>query len=252
MIAVIIHKNVYFTFSIAFTLPNSRIMRNHRQIIMKSGLLLLLFLFLKVAYAQDNAPNESRWEETIQKFEEKDQAAPPPKKAILFVGSSSFVMWQDLNERFPDKTILNRAFGGSQMSDLLHFADRIILPYQPSQVLIYEGDNDISAGKSPKRIMKDAKALVKTIEEELPETQVAFVSVKPSLARWNLKQKFLKTNRKLKKYAQKKANVKYIDVWDAMLNENGKPIEDIFLQDGLHMNDKGYDIWTKEIGPHLK
>lgn len=228
------------------------IMKNYRQYFIKVIILILLSTLEKAAYAQDSTQTENRWEDVIQKFEQNDKTAPPPENGILFVGSSSFTMWEDLKERFPDKKVFNRGFGGSQLSDVIQYADRIIMPYQPAQVIVYEGDNDIASGKSPAQFMTDVKTLVKMIEKELPQTQIAFVSVKPSLARWNLKEKYEKANRKLKKYAQKKDNVEFVDVWNPMLNEEGQPIADIFLEDGLHMNKQGYDIWAEVIAPHLK
>ncbi len=223
-------------------------MRNYS--IFKSG--FIFFMLFVAGGAAVFAQEGSQWEEAIQQFEAKDKTSPPPEEGILFVGSSSFAMWKDLEERFPDKKVFNRGFGGSQMTDVIQYAQRVIIAYQPAQVVVYEGDNDIASGKSPGTVLRDAKTLVQIIEDTLPDTQISFISVKPSLARWNLRKKYERANRKLEKYARKKDKVEFIDVWDPMLNEAGEPIADIFLEDGLHMNKKGYDIWTEQIEPHLK
>lgn len=208
---------------------------------------LILFLFSGTIYAQDPL----RWEETIQKYEKKDSLNPVEDGALLFVGSSSIAIWQDIGEYFPDYYILNRGFGGSHFSDLIHYADRIIYPYKPKKIFIYEGDNDIAADEDPKDIFAEAKKLRKMISENLPGVPVAFISAKPAVARWDYKDQYRDLNSRLKKFAEKTPDTEFIDVWDPALDEEGEVYKHIFLEDSLHMNHHGYEIWKNEMEPYL-
>lgn len=201
--------------------------------------------------AQEQGPE--RWETTIQKFEQSDKSHPQEAGKILFVGSSSIAKWQDVADYFPGQQVLNRGFGGSQFSDLIYYANRVIYPYKPSKVFVYEGDNDVSAGDKPKAILKEAKKLRKMIAKNLgKEVPVIFISPKPSVARWDLKETYLETNALLKKYADKKPNTEYADVWYPALDKDGMVFKHIFVKDNLHMNAEGYKIWQKVLKPYVE
>ena len=208
--------------------------------------LLLLFL-CQSAYCQDPA----RFQKEIDKFKADtvDYAAKPG--LVLFAGSSTFRMWTSLQEDFSDLRVLNRGFGGSAMSDLLYYADTVILKYRPTTILIYEGDNDIAVGKNPEEILKDAGKLIDLIRKELPQSTICFVSAKPSIARWSLKDKYLDYNRRLKLFTRGYDNVYYLDTWNRMLDADGNPRRDLFIDDGLHMNLTGYAIWKEIAGGFL-
>ena len=207
----------------------------------------LLLPGLNVMQAQD----PTRFADFVNSISERDKTSPPPDGVVLFVGSSSIRMWSGMAKAFPHHEVLNRGFGGSQFSDLIYFADQLIFAYKPSRILIYEGDNDISAGKKTGIILRDARKLVKMIQQRLPGVTIAFISPKPSVARWQLKKQYEKTNAKLKALAARKAGVDYIDVWYPSLGEDGKPRPETFIQDNLHMNEKGYAIWEEVIGAYL-
>ena len=215
----------------------------------------LFFLLLTMAalplIAQEEGPE--RWEESIQKFEQQDQKDPVEPGVILFVGSSSIALWKDLPDYFPEYRVLNRGFGGSQFSDLIYYADRVIYPYKPDKVFVYEGDNDVAAGDDPKDIVKEAKKLRKMIGKALgKEVQVIFIAPKPSVARWDKKDIYLATNARLKKYAEKTKNTEFADVWTPAIGSDGKVFDHIFLKDNLHMNAEGYKIWQKVLMPYLE
>lgn len=193
----------------------------------------------------------AKWEEDIKKFEMADNSEMPAPGVILFTGSSSIAMWNDLEEAFPKYDVLNRGFGGSQFSDLLYYTDRIIYPYQPSKVFIYEGDNDLAAGESIESILMEAQRLREEIKAELPNTPVIFIAPKPSLSRWNLKDKYEELNAALGQYAEETELTEFADVWTAMMGPDGKVREDLFLDDDLHMNEEGYKIWKKVLQPFL-
>lgn len=212
-------------------------------------IMLALLLWAGVLQAQET---KGRFESSMQEFDEKDRKNPPAEGVILFTGSSSIKMWQDIDEYFPEHDVLNRGFGGSDFSDLLHYKDRVIFKYKPSKIFIYEGDNDIASGEDPKDILKEAKQLRKAIKKELPGVPVIFISAKPSVSRWHLKEQYKDLNKKLQKYAKRTKNTEYADVWTPALDENDEVMKDIFLKDNLHMNAKGYKIWQEVLMPFVE
>jgi lysophospholipase L1-like esterase len=147
---------------------------------------------------------------------------------------------------------MNRGFGGSFMSELLFYADTLIVPYKPDWIFIYEGDNDLASGKTAEEILASAEKLVALIQQKLPGAQICFLAPKPSLARWNLQENYLGLNLRLKEFAGRKRQVFFLDMWDLMMDPAGKPMADIFAEDGLHLNRKGYDIWKGEVAGFLK
>ena len=193
----------------------------------------------------------SKWETEIAAFETSDKTNPPPKDAILFVGSSSIRLWKTLAQDFPGHSVINRGFGGSQLADSIAFADRIVIPNRPKMVLVYAGDNDIAAGKTSEQVLADFKAFAGKVQTALPETRIAFISIKPSLGRWQLVDKMKIANRLIADYARQKKNLMFIDVFTPMLGPDGEPRKELFVADGLHLNAKGYDLWTSIIAPHL-
>lgn len=211
--------------------------------------IMLLFLSTSTPLLAQQTTNP--FEAEIKAFESADAQRMPPKDAILFVGSSSIRMWQSLEEDFADKAVINRGFGGSQFSDLLHYMDRIVIPYEPRQIFVYEGDNDVFAGVAPDTVLHHFKLFVSRIEEEFPDTEVLFISIKPSPSRINVFNEMKEANRLIKNYADRHVGVEYVDVFNPMLTDSGDIRSDIFIDDNLHMNAKGYDIWEEVIGPYL-
>ena len=217
---------------------------------MKPGnLLSILFLaFTLFATAQD--PN--RFKEQVDELVNQEYNFSTNKKLVVFAGSSSIRMWKDVADYFPDFNVINNGFGGSHFSDLLYFYNQLILKPAPEILFVYEGDNDIASNKKPGKILKEAKQLAAKIQHDLPETHVVYISPKPSIARVHLKNTYIKFNSKLEKYCKKHDNIEFADVWYPMLDNKGNVFKDVFLEDGLHMNKKGYDIWGKVIGGFLK
>ena len=213
---------------------------------------LSLALLMSTAwlFSQDS-PDPTRFEDTILEYEAADQQNPVPEGAVLFVGSSSIRMWKSLDHDFPTVTAINRGFGGSQFSDLLYYLDRIVTCYNPSKIFIYEGDNDISSGKKPKEILEHARQVRQQIASELPGVPVFFIAAKPSVARWKLRKKYQQLNSLLAIYASETPNTGFVNVWEPALDQNGEVMKDIFLEDNLHMNEKGYAIWQKAVEPFL-
>lgn len=194
---------------------------------------------------------QNRWEPFIQAFEEQDKTDPPPENAILFTGSSSIVFWRTLKEDMAPLIVINRGFGGSQMFELNMYRDRIVTNYKPKAIVVYEGDNDVAAGKSVNEIVSQYKDFIFHIDKELSTTEIYLIAVKPSIARAAMWETMKDVNMQLKKLADEYAKVHYLDIASPMLQESGLVKEDLFVDDGLHLNAKGYEIWTNVVRPVL-
>jgi lysophospholipase L1-like esterase len=195
-------------------------------------------------------PNPERFSAEIAAFEAWDRQNSAPQDAVLFVGSSSIRMWQTA-ECFPDIPVINRGFGGSHASDVIQFADRIVLKYKPRTIVYYAGDNDIADGKPAEQVADDFQRFVDTVRVKLPDTKIIYLPVKPSLARWRLWPVMQQTNSLVKQLIAGDPHVTYVDTATAMLGPDGKPRPEIFREDGLHMNAKGYRIWTDLLRDEL-
>jgi lysophospholipase L1-like esterase len=213
--------------------------------------LLGLFLLLTNFPARAASESPARWEKDIQAFEAADKTNPPPSGVILFVGSSSIRLWKTLTDDFKGLPVLNRGFGGSQMADSAFFVDRIVLPYHPRQIVVYAGDNDLAAGKPPTQILLDFQAFVRKVRDVQPNTRISFIAIKPSPSRWKLIDKILEANRLIAEFTHTEKGMDYIDVFTPMLAADGHPRPDLFAADNLHLNGKGYDLWTTTVRPFL-
>jgi lysophospholipase L1-like esterase len=152
-------------------------------------------------------------------------------------------MWKNVQTYFPDVVAINSGFGGSEISDLLYYYKEAILMFKPSKVFIYEGDNDIAGKKDPQKIVKTFKDLLRNLKKESPELKIVIISTKPSLSRWHFKDEYIKLNKLMEGICSNEPNVEFANVWDIMISDDKTPLKDVFLEDGLHMNKKGYDLW---------
>lgn len=209
----------------------------------------LLFVFVCFAvYAQDRP----FWKE-IKAFKTADSIQAPPQNAIVFVGSSSFTIWKNVQSDFADHVIVNRGFGGSSLPHVIAYADNIVIPYRPKQVVIYCGENDFMNDTVTSEIVVDRfRQLFNQLRNALPRSEITFVSMKPSPSRQRLMPEMAAANKSIRDFLNKQRRTSYVDIWDAMLDENGAPRKELFLKDMLHMNEHGYAIWRKAIEPHLK
>lgn len=208
--------------------------------------ILVLILFGGAA----KVPASDRWEPAIKKFEEQDKQQAPLENATLFVGSSSIVFW-DVQKSFPNLTLIKRGFGGSLFRDATYYADRIVVPYKPKTIVIYDGDNDLKSGLSAEEVFADCKAFIEKVHSPLPDTKIIVLSVKPSIARWELYGEQQKANKLIEDYTKTNKNLLYVDVGTALLGADGKPRADLLKEDGLHLNEAGYEIWTNILTPIL-
>jgi lysophospholipase L1-like esterase len=189
------------------------------------------------------------WAKDMAAFAEQDQKNPAVG-GIVFVGSSSIRLW-DLAASFPGVPALNRGFGGSQLIDSVNHAELLVISHKPRVVIVYAGDNDLFAGKTPRQVSDDFKAFVSKVRTALPETRIAFIAIKPSIQRWALIDKIRETNRLVREFCASDDRLGFIDVDGPMLGWDEKPRKDLFAADGLHLSPKGYALWTMLVQPFL-
>jgi lysophospholipase L1-like esterase len=213
---------------------------------------LVALLVVPLRGAVQGGPNPSQWEADIRAFEAADLSDPPVRGGIIFTGSSSIRMWTTLNEDFPGLPVVNRGFGGSMLAEVTAFVDRIITPHQPMLVVVYCGGNDINAGRTADQVLRDFQALVKAMHARLPTTRIAYISIAPNPARWAQVETIKAANSAIRQYVRTDSTLDFIDVFPHMLGADGLPKGDIFLDDRLHMNRKGYELWTGIVRPHLR
>lgn len=196
-------------------------------------------------------PPSTDWTVDMARFAAEDAARPPAPGQVVFTGSSSMRLWPDLARDFPGVAILNRGFGGSQIRDAYWHADQVALRYRPRQVLLYAGDNDIDAGRTPAQVLADVQTLVARLRAEQPGLRIGYVSIKPSplrLAQWPRQRE---ANALVRDWAGGQAGIDYIDIATPMLGANGRPDPGLFVEDGLHLNARGYALWRTVIAPFL-
>jgi lysophospholipase L1-like esterase len=218
---------------------------------MKKILSALLLLSFALFFSQEKKP--VFWQD-IQNFKKLDQENAPPKDAVLLIGSSSFTKWTDVSDYFPGKTIINRGFGGSRLTDLNYYAEDLLAPYQPKQIIIYCGDNDFADNHQlkTKEVVSRYKTFYKKIREKFPNIEVDYISIKYSPSREQLWPQMKETNQKIEAFMKKEKNAEFIDITKAMEDADGNVRKDIFLEDMLHLTPEGYQIWAKVITPYMK
>lgn len=204
---------------------------------------LSVFLFSLIVNAQE----KPFWNE-IRVFQKEDSIQKPKDGMVLFIGSSSFRLWKNVKDDFKNPNILNRAFGGATLLDVIRYQQDVVLKYKPKKIFIYCGENDVASSDkvTPKMVLKRFKTLYKSLRNHFPETPIVFVSLKPAISRWAMKDRMIATNKLISRFIGKKNNATFVNIWDAML-ENGAPKKDIYAADNLHMNSKGYAIWIEKM-----
>ena len=217
--------------------------------------LLLLVISPLVSARSAGAPvpdDPGKWESWIASFEQSDRLHPPPRNAVLFIGSSTVVLWKSLARDFPGVPIINRGFGGCEISDINRYADRIIFPYAPQKIFFRAGSNDLHAGKLPVQVFADFKKLAERIRTELPGTEFYYIALAPSISREKEAEATKKLNELIRDYVSRMPRFKYIDAWAVTLDASGKLRAELFLPDKLHLNQHGYMILADQLRPYLK
>jgi lysophospholipase L1-like esterase len=225
------------------------LLQTHSPLKIACGLILTFGLAVPCRLTQ--AADLEKWEKEIAAFEQSDRTNPPPKGGLLFIGSSTIRRWETLAKDFPEHRVLNRGFGGSQIADSTHFAERIVFPYAPRMILLRAGGNDIHAGKSPELVFSDFRAFVIKVRERLPNAEIAYIALSPSIARWDEKEKGEALNRMVREYTREISGLKYIAAESISLGPDGRPRPELFVADKLHFSPEGYKLLADSVRPHL-
>ena len=215
------------------------------------GLFALVLLLLAGSVAQARPPPPQHWQADIDAMVAGDGAHPPPQHGVLFVGSSSIRMWTTLATDFPGLPVINRGFGGSAIADSTFYADRIIVPCHPKVIVMYAGDNDIAEGDTPRQVLEEFKAFVARVRHDLPEVAIAYISIKPSIARFAMWPRMREANRLISEWSRTQSRIAFVDVAPKMLDAHGKPRAALLREDGLHMTSAGYAAWIEALEPVL-
>jgi len=193
------------------------------------------------------------WESSIRAFERQDKARPAPSGVIVFTGSSSIAYWSSLADDMKPLAVINRGFGGSEYTDINHYADRIVIAYHPVAVVVYAGDNDLASPgrKSPQSVAQDVQQFVQIVHSKLPETWIYVISIKPSILRWNVWPQMKQANQFIQDFLRTQDRAAFIDVASPMFDKQGRLPRDLFVGDGLHPSAKLYAMWASIIKPIL-
>jgi len=214
---------------------------------LRATLLFIAFGIAAAANADAPDPDPARFDDAIQAFVDWDSKNALPEDPVLFVGSSSVRLWSTA-KAFPGKPIINRGFGGSELSDVIHFYEQVVKPYSPRKIFLYAGDNDIANGKSAEQVFEDYKAFVAMLRADLPDTELVFISIKPSMARWEKWPVMVAANRMVRDYAANRPRLAYADLAGPLLGNDGLP-KDVYVEDELHLNEEGYRLWQEALAP---
>jgi len=213
---------------------------------------IVLLTVLRSAFGAETNHDFGRWEKEISAYEASDKTNPPPEGASLFIGSSTVRLWKSLPQDFPNAKVINRGFGGSQIVDSTHFAERVIFPYQPSKIFLRAGGNDLWAGKSAEEVFGDFKEFVAKMHEKLPRAEIVFISLSPSIARRMQADKEKAVNTLVQDFVKQKPGLKYIETYSLPLGPDGEPRPELFLADKLHFNTEGYKLLAQWVRPFVQ
>lgn len=220
---------------------------------MKKTIAYVVLSWLLAAGAHDAVTNNFiRWEKEITAFENADRTNPPPKHAVLFIGSSGIRLWKTLAQDFPEHRVINRGFGGSHIADATHFAERIVFPHEPQMIILRAGSNDLQANKPPEQVAADFKAFVEKVRRKFPDMKIAYIEINPTIARLKNLAKEKATNQLIADYIKQTPSLVYINTSAQFLGPDGQPRADLLATDKLHFSPAGYKILTDLIKPVLK
>lgn len=218
-----------------------------------SSLLVALLMFGSGRAVRGAETNHdfAKWEKAIAAYEAMDRTNPPPKDAVLFIGSSTIRLWRTLAQDFPAHRVINRGFGGSEILDATHFADRIVFPYAPRMIFLRSGSNDLWRGRPPEQVFADFQEFIAKVQAKLPKVEIVYLSIDPTLARLAQREKEKVLNTLIQDYARGKPRLKYIETSPMVLGADGQPRAELFVADKLHFNAAGYALLAEKVRPFL-
>jgi lysophospholipase L1-like esterase len=211
----------------------------------------VLIASLRAASCAETNHNFAQWDNEIAAYQASDRTNLPPKGCLLFTGSSTIRKWTTLADDYPKQLVINRGVGGSEVVDITHFADRIVFPYEPKIIFFRSGGNDIANGKPPEQVFADYKEFVAAVQAKLPATEIVFISWSPTPLRWAQNDKEQTYNKLVREYTAQTPHLKYCETTDMVLDKNGKPRPELFLEDRLHFNAEGYKLLKERVRPFL-
>lgn len=194
------------------------------------------------------------WEPEIQRLEARDKTEKHREDAILFVGSSSIRLWDNIENDMAPYFVIQRGYGGAKLSDLIFYTDRLVYPHNFRALVVFVA-NDITGGaddKSPQEVLKLYKEVIRVVREKYPTKPIFFVEITPTNSRWKVWPQIQQANSLIKGYCSPSKNLYFIETANAFLNEKGTPNNELFVQDQLHLKQQGYDIWASLIKQQLR
>ena len=217
----------------------------------KNGIEKSFFQVKKEALYIQQWSRDDTFIDEINEFKRLDNENFPGKGKILFTGSSSIRFWDSLEEDMEPLEVLNRGFGGAQISHVIHHFKDIVKPYNPRAIVFFCGTNDLTALKTPEETVHDFKKFLSLVRNEFGNIKVYVIGIKPTVDRLYLDKEERIFNSLVSSLASDDAYLEYINIWDSMLNQDGSRMPELFIEDGLHMNEKGYEVWTKKVRESL-
>jgi lysophospholipase L1-like esterase len=215
-------------------------------------MLALVGALVMVAEAGAQSPElAAKFEQKVAEYAAADRATPPPQGAILFAGDSQFYRWKSIHEDLAGYTLINRGIDSFQFRDLIHYVDRLVTPYAPRLIVLHVGGNDVHNGRTPAQVLEDFRTFVKFVHAKLPAVSIVYSSITPGPGRWDEAPQRRETNRVIREYVATQPDLGFIDLWDAMLTPDGKPRDDIWVEDRVHPNHAGYLIRVQLTRPFL-
>jgi lysophospholipase L1-like esterase len=223
-------------------------------LIMIASILILFsvisYSFITLEFEKLASDDPTVWRQDIEAFQRMDFRSPPPEDAILFVGSSSIRFWKTLEEDMYPLPVIRRGFGGAKLSDIIHYADKIIFAYRPKAIVLFAGTNDITGrenDKSARQVAGDFIRLAEMISAELPEADLFYLPITPTTSRWEIWPEANRANHLIREYAEDNGKVHFIEATSHFMDEEGKPRKEFLFWDGIHLNNNGYAIWTELV-----
>lgn len=196
----------------------------------------LVAFVLVLTLAEHLFAQEFRFEKDVKKYESQNEENPPTAETTFFVGSSTFTRWKEIPNDFAEFHAINRAFGGSRLTDWNNVATaRLLAPFRPNRVVLYCGGNDITGGATGEEVMERFKKFLADLRQSNPDVKVHFCALHFAPVCEKNWDKFRFYNDEVKKLAQEDPNLYYVDFENSIRDKDGKVQENLYAKDRLHL-----------------